>query len=241
MKNAMNPHIRKTNDLLEFEKTIGFSFKNKDLLTNALVHRSYHNEHRGFTLPSNEKLEFLGDSVLSLITSLHLYTQYPEYQEGDYTDMKASIVNTFQLYEAAKKINLGSYLYLSKGEQDNNGRDNTSILADAFEAVIGVIYIEFGFDAAYSFVKKFLFEDTLDKIVADKLYLPAKNILQEHYQDKFKKLPAYKVLEESGPEHNKMYEVGVYDDDKLIATGSGKSKKQAEEQAASNALQKLGI
>lgn len=237
----MTQQSKKAEDISLLEKTIGITFKDRDLIQNAVVHRSYHNENKDFHLPSNEKLEFLGDSVLSLITSIHLYTKYPEYQEGDYTDIKASIVNTTSLYIAAKKLELGNYLYLSKGEQDNNGRDNVSILADCFEALIGVIYLEFGFQKAYDFVVKYLFSDTLDRIVTQKLYLPAKNILQEYYQEKFKKLPMYRIMAEKGPEHDKSYEVGVYDENTLLATGDGKSKKQAEESAARKALQALGI
>lgn len=228
-------------NLSDLQKEIGLTFKNAELLENAFVHRSYHNENRSFHLPSNEKLEFLGDSVLSLVTSVHLYKTYPEYKEGDYTDIKAAIVNTNSLSEAAKPLKLGEYLYLSKGEQDNNGRNNTSILADCFEALIGTIYLEHGFDAAYNFINNYLFKDVLDTIVKKRLYLPAKNILQEYYQEKFKKLPVYKVLDESGPEHSKTYSVGVFDDNKKIGEGRGKSKKQGEEEAARSALQKLGI
>ena len=223
------------------EQKINLNFANKENLQMALVHRSYHNENKHFQLPSNEKLEFLGDSVLSLVTSVHLYTQYPEYNEGDYTDMKAAIVNTKSLYEASKQLDLGAFLYLSKGEQENNGRENMSILADAFEALLGAIYLEFGYDVAYTFVKDFLFKDVLDSIIKNKLYLPAKNLLQEYYQEHFKRLPEYIVIDETGPEHDKVYQSGVYDGDKLLATGTGKSKKQAEESAAYEALHKLGI
>lgn len=232
---------RRVNDLSKLEDTINIHFKDQTILQNALVHRSYHNEHKHFNLPSNEKLEFLGDSVLSLVTSLHLYTEYPDYQEGDYTDIKASIVNTVSLYEAARDINLGAYLYLSKGEQDNSGRDNMSILADAFEAVIGAIYLTFGFDKAYAFVREFLFKDRLDTIISEKLYLPAKNILQEYFQEKYKQLPEYKIIEETGPEHDKSYKAAVFNNGTLVAQGEGRSKKQAEEDSARNALQKLGI
>ncbi|KXK10933.1 MAG: Ribonuclease 3 [Microgenomates bacterium OLB23] len=237
----MKQTMRITKKLETLQESIGLHFKNVELLENAFVHRSYHNENRDFLLPSNEKLEFLGDSVLSLVTSVHLYTTYPEYKEGDYTDIKAAIVNTTSLYEAAKPLGLGDYLYLSKGEQENNGRENVSILADCFEALIGAIYLEHGFDTAYTFIKTFLFRDVLDTIVQKRLYLPAKNILQEHYQDKYKKLPTYKVLSESGPEHNKTYLVGVFDNEQKLGEGSGKSKKQGEEEAARSALQKLGI
>src|SRR3989344_4983493 len=190
--------MSKTLDTSVLEEKIKIVFKDKQLLQTAFVHRSYLNEHAGFPLPSNEKLEFLGDSVLSLITSEHLYRNYPDHQEGDYTDIKAAVVNTASLYAAAKE-----------------------------------------FKTSYTFVTTFLFKDTLDTIIRKKLYLPAKNVLQEYYQDRYKKLPRYQVLNESGPEHNKQYEIGVYDDEKLLAKGQGKSKKLAEEEAARKALQKL--
>ncbi len=237
----MKLNTRITENLKKLAKKLELDFKDLESLETAFVHRSYHNEHRDFPLTSNEKLEFLGDSVLSLATSIHLYKKYPEYQEGDYTDIKAAIVNTQSLYEAAKALELGEFLYLSKGEQENKGRDNTSILADCFEAVIGAIYLEHGFKASQTFIDDYLFKDVLDNIVKKRLYLPAKNILQEHYQEKFKKLPLYRVIEESGPEHNKIYAVGAYDSDRLLGQGKGKSKKQAEEDAARDALQKLGI
>ncbi|OGK20030.1 ribonuclease III [Candidatus Roizmanbacteria bacterium RIFCSPHIGHO2_02_FULL_37_13b] len=223
------------------QKKIGIAIKNKSLLQTAFVHRSYLNENKSFKLPSNEKLEFLGDSVLSLITSIYLYTKYPELSEGHYTDIKASIVKTESLYEAALKLNLGKYLYLSKGEQDNNGASNTSILADTFEAVVAVIFLDQDFTSAYSFVSEHLFANKLDAIIKNNLYLSAKNKLQEYLQDKFKKLPTYKVIEQKGPEHNKIYNVGVFFENKLIAKGTGHSKKHAQDDAASQALQTLKI
>ena len=223
------------------EKKKAIKFKNKSLLQTAFVHRSYLNENKNFELPSNEKLEFLGDSVLSLITSIYLYTNYPKLSEGHYTDIKASIVKTESLYQAAAKLNLGKYLYLSKGEQDNNGSNNSSILADAFEALVAVIFLDQNFDTAYNFVCSYLFADKLDKTISNNLYLSSKNKLQEYLQDKFKKLPIYKVMEQKGPEHNKVYNVGVFFDEKLIATGVGHSKKQAQDNAATAALQKMQI
>jgi ribonuclease-3 len=228
-------------DTKKVEERLKITFEDKTLLTNAFVHRSYHNENPNFEIPSNEKLEFLGDSVLSLITSVYLFKNYPDYQEGDYTDMKAAIVNTNSLYAASQDLGLGEFLFLSKGEEENAGRENKSILADCFEALLGVVYLEKGFDVSYSFVETFLFRDTLDNIITKKLYMPAKNVLQEYYQDKYKKLPEYKVEGESGPEHDKTYSVGVYDDAQMLGLGSGKSKKEAEESAARRALQKLGI
>ncbi|OGK28578.1 ribonuclease III [Candidatus Roizmanbacteria bacterium RIFCSPHIGHO2_02_FULL_40_9] len=230
-----------TLDIKGIESTIGVTFEDKSLLQKAFIHRSYHNEHPDFMMESNEKLEFLGDSVLSLVTSRYLFNNYPQFQEGDYTDIKAAIVNTQSLCKASKELGLGQYLFLSKGEQENKGRDNSSILADCFEAVLGAVFIEKGLEESSKFVERFLFKDTLDDIISKKLYLPSKNILQEYYQDRFKKLPVYKVLAEKGPEHDKIYEVGVYHENIFLAKGSGKSKKHAEEQAAREALQKLGI
>ena len=228
-------------DLSSFEKKIGIKFINKILLQNAFVHRSYLNENKNFELPSNEKLEFLGDSVLSLITSIHLYREDPNLAEGDYTDIKASIVKTESLYQAAKEIDLGSFLFLSRGEIENKGKENKSILADGFEALIAVIFLDHDFETAYKFVIKFLFSDKLAHIIKNKLYLSSKNKLQEYLQDKYKELPVYKVLEQTGPEHKKIYRVGVYFADKLLSQGSGNSKKEAQDNAASHALQKLKI
>lgn len=227
--------------LNKLEKQIGTSFQNTALLENAFVHRSYLNEDRDFRMGSNEKLEFLGDSVLSLITSLYLYKKYPKLSEGDYTDIKAAIVKTESLYEAAKKLSLGQYLYLSKGEDENGGRINMSILADCFEALIGAIYLDAGFDEANKFIGAFLFQDRLDTIIAEKLYLSAKNRLQEYWQERYKTLPIYQMVRESGPEHHKQYVIGVYFKEALLGEGKGGSKKHAEEQAAQDALLKLGI
>jgi ribonuclease-3 len=228
-------------DLAELQKKINVIFHKEELLQNAFVHRSYLNENKTFPLPSNEKLEFLGDSVLSLVTSIYLYKNYPSLHEGDYTDIKASIVKTESLYEAAKNLSLGSYLYLSKGEDSNNGRESISILADCFEAVIAVIFLDHDFDTAYTFISDFLFTDKLDYIIKNRLYLSAKNKLQELIQNKYRKLPIYQVITQEGPEHNKRYHVGVYFDNKLIGEGKGKSKKIAEEMAAAESLQKMKI
>lgn len=226
-------------NLSKLENSIGIIFKNKKLLENALIHRSYLNENKAFDLPSNEKLEFLGDSVLALITSIYLYKKYPELHEGEYTNIKAAIVKTESLYHAAKKLQLGLYLYLSKGEERNNGIDNQSILADCFEALIAAIFLDQGFESTRKFVLRFLFEKKLDDIVKNRIYSSSKNKLQEHLQSKYKKLPDYKIVTESGPEHNKRYNVGVYFNGKKIGYGEGKSKKEAEENSALNALQKL--
>lgn len=224
---------------IELEEKIGIIFKNKAHIENVFIHRSYLNEHKKFHLPSNEKLEFLGDSVLSLITSMYLYRHFPELSEGDYTDIKASIVRTESLAEVAAKIHLGDYLYLSKGEEMGNGRENVNILADTFEALIAVIFIDQDFETAYKFVLEYLFKNKLDHIVTNKLYLSPKSRLQEIIQAKHKVLPTYDLLEEDGPEHQKTFKTSVSINKSKLGEGTGSSKKQSEENAAKNALEKF--
>ncbi len=221
-----------------FEK-IGIVIDSDDLMRNVFVHRSYLNEHKDFDLPSNEKLEFLGDSVLSLISSIYLYKNYPNLAEGQYTDIKASIVRMESLADVAGKLGLGEYLMLSKGEEGNSGRTNTNILADCFEALIAVVFLDKGFEKAYEFVSRFLFADRLDYIVKNKLYLSPKSHLQELSQEKYKELPIYTLVEENGPEHAKSFMVSVSIKGSSYAQASGKSKKQAEENAARLALEKI--
>ncbi|MGB2732178.1 MAG: ribonuclease III [Microgenomates group bacterium] len=223
------------------EKQIGVSFKNKKLLENAFIHRSYLNEHKSHPLPSNEKLEFLGDSVLSLITSMYLYSHYPALHEGDYTEIKSAIVKTGSLADASRKLELGKYLFLSRGEEAGQGRENTNILADCFEALIAAIFIDQGFDTAYDFVEAYLFGDQLERIVDKKEYFAAKSKLQEVVQAKYKQTPLYKTLKEEGPEHDRTFTVSVSVRDKEVGVGTGKSKKEAEERAATKALEKLRV
>jgi ribonuclease-3 len=227
------------NQYLDLEKKIAISFKNKSLLENVFIHRSYLNEHRDLKLTSNERLEFLGDSVLSLITSVYLFKNYPYLKEGEYTDIKGTIVCAESLSSAAKKLELGKYIFLSKGEEKNQGRKNKNILADCFEALIAAIFLEKDFETAYQFVVKFLFAEELDFIIKNRLYLPAKTQLQEWLQEKYKALPEYRVIEEKGPAHKKFFKVGVYFKEKLLGVGTGFSKKEAEEKAAKIAIEKL--
>lgn len=226
-------------NLNQLEKKLNLSFHSKKTLENVLIHRSYLNEHKKFYLPSNEKLEFLGDSVLSLITSVYLYKNYPDLMEGEYTEIKAAIVRTESLAEAARTIRLGDYLYLSRGQARENGSGNKNILADSFEALIGAIFIDLGFEFSYRFVLKYLFSDKLDKIIKNKLYLSPKSRLQEYTQAKFKITPKYNVIEEVGPEHKRTFKVEVLVKEKRYGIGVGKSKKEAEENVAKKALDKL--
>ena len=228
-------------NLTNLENEIEIKFDNQQLLSNAFIHRSYLNENKKFHLPSNEKMEFLGDSVLSLATSIFLYQHYPKLEEGDYTEIKAAIVRTESLGEAAQALKLGDYLSLSKGQDQEGGRKNINILADCFEALIAAIFLEKDFDTAYKFITKFLYTDKLDNIVKNKLYLSPKSRLQEFTQAKYKTTPEYVLTEEKGPEHDREFKVSVVINHQKMAEGKGKSKKHAEEDGAKNTLEKLHL
>lgn len=227
------------NNLSELEKKLNIVFMDKNLLKTAFMHRSYLNEHKKTKYESNEKLEFLGDSVLSLITSSYLFKKYPNYSEGEYTDIKASLVRTDALADAAQKLNLGDYTFLSKGESNSGGRKNKNILADGFEALLGAIFLEKGFNKAYKFTLDYLIEDKLGKILNKKLYYSSKSKLQEIMQRKYKTTPDYKLVNESGPEHKRIFNIAINFRGKKLSEGIGMTKKQAEEQAAKKALLKL--
>lgn len=218
------------------EKKLGIVFKSKKLLRGAFIHRSYLNENKDFSLPSNEKLEFLGDSVLSLIASVYLYENYPEFKEGDYTEIKSAIVKTGSLADAAELLSLGEYLCLSKGEELSGGRQNKNILADCFEALIAAIFLDQGFQTANTFVITYLFKDILDDVIEKGQYLSAKSKLQELFQAKHRTIPIYKLLHSEGPEHKRIFTIAVYLHGKKLGVGKGYSKKEAEEKAALDTL-----
>jgi len=220
------------------EEKIRINFNDQTLLENVFIHRSYLNEHKSSKLSSNERLEFLGDSVLSLITSVYLFKNYPNLKEGDYTEIKSAIVKMESLAEASKKIELNNYLLLSKGEENGAGRSNNNIMADCFEALIAAIFLDKSFEIAYIFVVDFLFKDKLDYLLKNNLYLSSKSKLQEIIQNKYKKTPVYKVLEEKGPEHKRIFKIGVLFNNKMLGVGIAPSKKEAEEEAAKEALLK---
>ena len=224
------------NKYFNLEKIININFSDRKLLENAFIHRSFLNEHKNSHLRSNERLEFLGDSVLSLITSVYLFKNYPDLKEGDYTEIKSAIVKMESLAEAAKKIKLNNYLLLSRGEERGAGRENNNIMADCFEALIAVIFLDKNFEVAYAFVVDHLFKDKLDYLLKNNLYLSSKSRLQEIIQSKYKKTPIYKVLDEKGPEHKRIFKIGVYFNNKLLGEGTAPSKKEAEEVAAKEAL-----
>lgn len=223
-------------NLAELENKVPYTFKNKDLLLEALTHRSFLNENRSFKLDHNERLEFLGDAVLELIVTEYLFKNFPN-PEGDLTNWRAALVNSTSLLEVAEVLELENFMQLSKGEQqDTNSKARGSIIADAVEALIGAIYLDSGFIQAKKFIDKY-FIARLDFILENNLFEDPKSKFQELAQEKEGTTPHYKVLEESGPDHAKKFVIGVYLDKELIATGEGSSKQEAQVNAATAAIQ----
>jgi ribonuclease III len=216
---------------IELEKKIGYSFHNQELLIQALTHSSFSNEDKGNLTDDYERLEFLGDAVLELAVSEHLFMTKPDMYEGNMTKTRASIVCEFTLAVCARNIVLDKYILLGKGEELTGGRNRDSIISDVFEALIGAIYLDGGFDVAKEFVMKYVLEDVEDKI----MFYDSKTILQEFAQESGKKLE-YEVVGESGPSHDKVYYAQAIIDGKIVGKGEGKMKKRAEQQAAYDAL-----
>ncbi|MBL7022012.1 ribonuclease III [Patescibacteria group bacterium] len=214
----------------------GIKFNDYDILRQAHVHRSYLNEHRNFELDHNERLEFLGDAVLELSVTEYLYKNYKN-PEGELTNWRASLVNGQMLAEIAQVLNLEKNLYLSKGEsKDQNGKARNYILANAVEACIGAVYLDQGWEVADEFIKKYVLV-RLPEILKDKTYIDPKSSFQEKSQELYNVTPNYKVLDESGPDHNKFFLVGVYINKDKISEGKGNSKQEAQIDAARNALE----
>ena len=226
-------------DFHTFTKHLGVSFKNPNLLVEALTHRSYLNEHREYTGSHNERLEFLGDAVLELAVTDFLFKKFPANPEGELTAYRAALVNTVSLAESAQTLGINDYLLLSKGESKDTGRARDVILADAFEAIIGAIYLDQGFTVAETFVAKNLFHK-IDDVIEKRSYQDAKSRFQELAQEKKGITPAYETLSEVGPDHDKRFTVGVFIGSSEIARGVGQSKQEAEQSAAQNALEKTG-
>lgn len=212
-------------------------FKNKSLIELAFTHRSFLNESNG-TIESNERLEFLGDSILSFVVSTFIFNKYKERKEGELTSLRSVLTNTETLYEIAKNLNLGKNLKLSKGEEETGGRESKTILANTYEAVVGAIYLDLGIQEAEKFIHSTIISN-LDSIIQSQGLKDPKSALQEVMQENHKTSPRYEVLEESGPDHNKVYTVGVFMHDNLLAKGEGKSKQEAEKKAAQNAISHL--
>ncbi len=211
------------------------AFIDKNLLELALTHRSWVNEHKN-QRRSNERLEFLGDAVLEFIVSEIIYNNYKDKEEGYLTALRAKLVNTVSLSEISEKLQLGKYLYLSKGEEETGGRSNQSLLADTLEAVIGAVYLDRGIDQCRAFIEKYILSD-LNQISKEPLKDP-KSLLQESVQAKGSTTPKYIVVEEKGPDHDKSFTIQVMVDNDVLGVGSGKSKSDAAQNAAKDALSK---
>ncbi len=218
----------------EFQKNIGIEFRDLKLLQHALIHSSYANEHKMKKEKNNERLEFLGDAVLELVSSDYLYKTYKEESEGKLTKLRASLVCEPTLAGCARDIGLGTYLKLSKGEVLTGGRDRDSILSDAFEAVIGAIYLDRGLETAAKFIEAHLFHDVENKA----LFFDAKTNLQEIVQGEGKGKLSYQLVKEEGPDHQKVFTVEARIGEQVIGTGTGRSKKNAEQHAAFEAIKK---
>lgn len=225
-------------DLSKLEKSLGVEFKNKDLLLQALTHRSYLNENPKFYLDHNERLEFLGDAVLELAVTEYLYKNYGN-PEGDLTSWRASLVNSRMLSQIARDIGVNEFLLLSRGEAKDTGRAREYILADVMEAIIGAIYLGLGFEGAEGFIQKHIIPK-LPEIIEKKLYKDPKSSFQEEAQDRVGITPTYEVLDEWGPDHSKHFVIGVFLEKDLIAKGEGNSKQEAQEKAAEKALEVKG-
>ncbi len=223
--------------MVDFEKVIGYRYKNKKLVKEALTHSSYVNEGRNKN-KNNQRLEFLGDSVLSIVVSEHLFTHYTHLPEGELTKLRASLVCEKSLHEFAKKIELGKYLMMGKGEENTGGRVRASILADAFEAVIASIYLDGGLENAKTFVLKFI-PKTLD-VKKSTYSSDYKTALQEIIQKNREEKIEYVTISELGPDHDKVFNVEIHLNSNVIGVGKGKSKKQAEQFAAKEALELMG-
>lgn len=210
-------------------------FKNKALFDQAFTHRSYLNETKE-DLESNERMEFLGDSILSFVVSDHLYHTYPDYNEGVLTNLRSLVVNTKSLAILSEKLDLGWYLKLSRGEEESKGRENASLLANSFEAFVGALYLDQGLDAVRDFLNRTLISQ-IEEHVQKRIFKDPKSLLQEYVQAQKQHSPIYKVLHEEGQPHTKTFTVGVFVKSTMLGEGKGKSKQEAEEEAARRALE----
>ncbi len=226
-------------DFLVFDEENGLKFKNKALLKQAFTHRSFINENKGEGLGHNERLEFLGDAVLELVVTEYLYTLYPDKTEGELTSLRSALVNTNTISRVAGNLFMDDYLFLSRGEAKDTGRARQYILANTFEAVIGAIYLDLGYDRAQKFIEKNLFP-LREEIVEKGLWQDSKSLFQEKAQDVAGITPMYKTVRESGPDHDKYFTVAVLLGNEMIAEGKGRSKQEAEQDAALHALEEKG-
>lgn len=226
--------VEKQPDLTVFEQVIAVKFTNRDLLQQVFVHRSYLNEHRGFTLGHNERLEFLGDAVLELVVTEHLYSNYPN-PEGELTNWRSALVKGETLAIVAADLGFSDYLMLSYGEAKSGGRAKNLILANAYEALVGAMYLDGGYDICKDFIARTILI-RLEDVLANRLFIDPKSRLQEYTQEKFSVTPNYQVISQEGPDHAKQFLVGVYMNETEMARGTGSSKQSAQVAAAQNAL-----
>lgn len=215
------------------------NFKNRSLFKQAFIHRSYLNETKE-AVQSNERLEFLGDAVLEFLVSRQLYLSFPELEEGKLTTLRSALVRTETLAKIADQLGLGNRLLLSRGERESGGHQNVSLLANVFEAFLGALYLDQGLEAAETFLKKYLLV-LIPTIISKRAYLDFKSQLQEAVQNRQKVSPSYHVVSEEGPDHQKIFTVAVFAGGEKLATGSGKNKQEAQQQAAKLALERLQL
>ncbi len=225
-------------NIKELEEKIDIVFKNKNLLLQALTHRSYLNENTSWHLEHNERLEFLGDAVLELVVTEFLYNNYPN-PEGELTNWRAALVNAVILAKISKKFDLNNYLLLSRGEFKDTGRARQYILANVMEALIGAIFLDLGYDSVQKFITRSIISE-FPRVLEDKKYKDPKSLFQEQAQEHLGVTPIYQVLEQWGPDHQKEFKIGVYINDNLIARGTGHSKQDAQQAAAQQALEIKG-
>ncbi len=223
-------------DFADFEKKVGFTFKDKELLKQAFIHRSFINENPGSNMSHNERLEFLGDAVLELVVTDHLFRTYKNAPEGELTAYRSALVNAVILSDVATALEMNQYLLLSKGESKDIGKARMHILANTFESFTGALYLDQGYDACEKFIRAALF-GKLEEIVKKKLWRDPKSLIQEKAQEFVHVTPSYKVIAESGPDHDKHFTIGIFFGNEQIATGKGKSKQEGETKAAEAALQ----
>lgn len=223
----------------DLEKNLGFSFKNSELLKEALTHRSYLNEYKNQKIESNERLEFLGDAVLSFIVSSWLFEKFPDFPEGKLTSLRSGLVNTNALAKIGRELKVGDYLLLSRGEKEAGGQKNPTLLANTMEAIIGALFLDQKIEVVKAFIRNH-FEGLLNEIISSGRLKDYKSLLQEKSQAKVGQSPTYKIIKEEGPEHNKIFTVNVLIEKQTLAQGVGKSKQKAEQEAAKKALENLG-
>ncbi len=226
-------------NLTTLETTIGYSFKDKALLKEALTHRSYLNENPSWGVPHNERLEFLGDAVLELVVTEELYARFPDEDEGKLTALRAALVNYQFMAKAGTDAGIGAAVLLSRGEARDTGRARDVIVANAIEAVLGAIYLDSGYAECRKVINAVVMNG-LHEIMKSGAYRDPKSALQEATQAKRKLTPTYRVMKEDGPEHKKLFKVAVYFENEFIAEGTGYSKQDAETEAAKAALEKIG-